>query len=850
MVVNKSKLAKRNKSKKTPKSQTIQDLSWFYSDIAFTTESMKRSKMWAAQMLFFMKLNSVPLVPQDKFLAYRKLSMLDINEQTYRDMIDPPTPQGGGGTAEYFAADFKANPINIHLDNIVRAKLAKMWETNKLQVNEIDKFSKTQRQKDKDRTIHQRVFREKISDLANELGLPPLSKSETAEEYISKLQGENGSKGADDISRILEQIRMKVKDDKTYALYERYAYKGEIERAFELWMEHDIINQNKWRLIGDMFNDDLKNFNRAVGRIYTDETSGRQIIEYIQPNRFYTNKFERYDGEDIIHAFHEKEITFADFVKQFGTTLTTEQLKEVFAINKISSSTASGHGLEWEQTSGRVRDNARIRIGYASILTQEAEKFSEEYINNRVPSFRPQPPTWEPDNESSKQKQKIYNVWYSFYYIPPPGEKFTRNSQASWQWQAQYIFNMKKDIDMYRYGVDYRYAKSQYVTWKDTRPSFMDISQAYMPKIHTLWHKFQNCIIQDTTGLAIDQDLILGFLNAVDEANVKNANNPNQPPTGGNGLDAAMQQWRSLKQGGMAMLKFRDKNGEIVVPDPSKLFVPINTGHLEKAEKYLQLLLQLYEQMKMALAQSDVTEGQMAKPRTVTAAIEASIESSNNAIFFLEKPAREFLIMFGERNVQWQLNVLKEYRKYGHSERWEEYCDVVGMANALMVEGIEDENNESLGITVSLEDTRAMRDYVFTLANQMASNKEISRDGLALVVDTLKFNPKYAIALLLLSASEQAEENAAREQLLFQQQLELEQTKLQTALALQGAKNQGEQDSIEKQAIMDSELQKELNNLKYQSQSALKAQTTQGRIIENQEKLKNEKELDAQKSLI
>src|SRR5262249_54910827 len=146
---------------------------------------------------------------------------------------------------------------------------------------------------------------------------------------------------------------------------------------------------------------------------------------------------------------------------------------------------------------------------------------------------------------------------------------------------SQYIFNIKKNMDMYRYGVDLRYAKSELVIWMDDRPSFTDIEQAFMPKIHTTWHKFQNCLVQDTSALAIDYDLIGGLLNAVDEANKNNLDSP-EKPTGGNGVDAGMQAWRSLKQGGMGFLKFRDKNGNVIVQDPTKLFVPINTGHLEK----------------------------------------------------------------------------------------------------------------------------------------------------------------------------------------------------------------------------------------------------------------------------
>lgn len=841
-------MAKANKSKSTPQNTPVTDLSYWYSDLAMMPQGFKESMLWCGQMLFFMKLNSVPLVDAKKATEYRKLNLLQLNRQTYVDMIDPPTPMGGGGKAEYFASDFKANPINIHLQNITDAKLDKIGTVNKLQVNEIDKFAKSQRQKDKDKIIHQRTFRDLIKNVIADIGgLPPISESESPEEYINNLSEEKGvGQSVDDVSRIIQQIQLQIKDSKDYALYERYVYKGEIERAFELGMEHYLINQNKWRIKSNYFNQDLRNFNRAVGRAYTDETNGRQTVEYIDPTRYYTNQFMEKNGEDIIHQFYEKDITFAEFIRQLGTTLTDEQLKEVFELNKYSGSI---HGLSWSEQPTTRRNNALIRIGYASVLTQEAQEFSEEYINNRIPSYKPKTTTWEPDTESAAHKQKIYNVWYSFYYIPPPGEQLTKNSQASWEWQSKYIFNIKKDIDMYRYGIDMRYAKSTFVVWKDERPSFTDIEQAFMPKIHTTWHKFQNCLVQDTTALAIDFDLISGLLNATDESNVKNPNQPDNP-TAGNGVDAGMEAWRSLKQGGMGFLKFRDKNGNIVVPDPSKLFVPIDTGHLEKAERYLQIILQQYEMMKMALAQNDITEGQAPKPRTAVAGIEASIEASNNAIWFLEKPVREFLIMFGERNLQWQLHMVKEKKVYDYPDRWNEYKEVVGLANALMVEGIEDLDPEDLGITVSLEDTTSMQEYVFQLANEMAKNKEVSRDAVALVVDMNRFSWKYGISILMLSAKEQAEENAAQEELNHKRQMELQQMQLQTAIALQGAKSQGVQAEIQTQGVVDYKLQEQANAEKFNSQSQLKNQNTQNRILENDARENKKAEVENQRSLI
>lgn len=838
----------KSKTKKPPIDQPIQDRSFFYSDLAMMPSSLKESKTWCAQSLFQMKLNCVPLVDFKKCRDYRELNLLNIDRQTYVNMIDPPTPLGGGGTAEYFASDFKANPINIHLQNIVRAKLDKIGFVNKLSVNEIDKFSKSQRQKDKDKILHQEAFRDLIKDIIKEIGgMPPISDSETPDEYVNNLINKDGTgKSVDEISRLVQQIQTQVKSSKDYAIYERYVYKGEIERAFELGIQHYLIDQNKWRIKSEYFIDDIRNFNAAVGRAYTDETSGRQIVEYISPDRFFTNVFYEKNGEDIIQCFYEEDIPFAEFVRQFGTTLTDEQLKQVFELNKING---AGHNIAWSNAPTKQRNNALIRIGFASVLTQEAQdSFTEEYMKSPIPTYNNEPLTWQADKDSAKHKQRIYNVWYSFYYVPPPGEQLQRNSQASWGWQSQFIFNIKKDIDMYRYGVDLRYAKSTFVVWKDLRPSFTDIEQAFMPKIHTTWHKFQNCLVQDTTALAMDSDFLTGLLNAVDEANDKDAN-PHQP-TGGNGLDAGMQAWRSLKQGGMGFLKFRDKNGNLVMQDPNKFFVKIDTGHLDKAEKYLAIIIQQYEMLKIALAQNDITEGQTPKPRTPVAAIEASIAASNNAIWFLEKPVREFLIMFGERCVQWQLRIVKDKKIYDYPDRWNEYKDVIGMPNALMVEGIEDLDPEDIGLTVNLEDPEAMQNYVFTLANEMAVNKEVSKDAVALVVDANRFNWKYAMAILMLSASQQEEEMAAKEEIAYQRQMELQQMQLQTATALEGAKTQGKQQEILKQGEVDSALQTQLNQEKYQTQSQLKKETTINRMAETNNKLDKENELENQKTIL
>lgn len=839
-------MAKYNKPNKSLQNTPVQDKSWWYTELMSMPPEAKLSAIYQAQMLFFMKMNSNVFVEQKKAATYRRNNILDIDSGLYKQMIDPKTPMGGGGTAEYFASDFKALPISTHLRNIRKAKLDKIGIINKPQVNEINKFSKSQRQREKDKYIHKQFFRDLISAVAKDLGLPPLSKTQSAEEYIARIQNKKDDGSTDDLSRIMEQIKLQINDDKDYQLYERYVYKGEIERAFELGIQYYLINQNKWSIKSQLFNEDLVNFNRACGMWYVDNTTGRPVVKYLDPARLYTSPFLQKDGDDLMYWFYEEPIPFSDFMRQFGDTLTDEQLKQVFLLNKSSG---GGHGLDWDCGSQR-RNNALIMTGFASFLSQDSDDFSEVNDDNGNGLWIPAKSTWVPDPESSTQKRKVYNVWYSFYYIPPPGEYVARNQQADWVWQSNYIYNAQKETDMFRFGVDRRYAKSALVIYREDSPSCTDIEEAFMPKIYNTWHKFQNCLVQDTNAVIIDEDFVLGILNAVDESNPINPNQPNNT-TGSNGINAGLETFRMMRQGGIAMMKFRDKNGN-VIPNmkPQDFFVNLDTGHIDKAEKYLQLILQQYELLKVSLAQSDVTEGVGAKPRTNELSIEASIEASNNAIWFVEFPVREFVVMYSERCIQYIINLVKDKKVYNYEDRWRNFEEVVGLAQSLMVEGIADVAPEDIGITVSLMDTTAQQEYIKQLCLEMQANNKMSFEGAMLAIETASINYKYAYALMALFVKEQKEEDAAREDMLFKQQQALQKGQLDIAMALQGAKNEGKQGEIQTQGKVDSILQEQINELKFQTQSMLKNQTAQLKKDDTDNKLQKEHDLKQQDSLV
>jgi hypothetical protein len=805
-----------------------------------------KGALWCAQALFFAKLNNELFLTTDKKIKYRNLEKGIIDKQQYKEIIDPKLPDGSGGNAEYTASDWDDCPISQHLDNILRAKLDKLGTTNKIQVSTIDKFSVSQKQRDKSRVIWQREFRKLINDNLKLLDLPQMKESENPFAYVKNLGKDDSKKMIDSVDTLLDYIKSQIRDEHDLALYEAYIYKGDIEIAFELGIEHFLINLNKWSAEkADWFNNDLKHFNKACGRWYTDDTTGRGVVDYMEPDELRTSAFHRKNGEDIIYWFHEFDKTFADFVRELGTQLTENQLQEIFELNKkyqgpSGGNISGGHGMEWGQAGNFKGSNAKIRIGYFSLLTQDADTFSEKLVDGKIGAYklrkldwRPHPNT--PNDYKEEPRTKIYNVWYSCYYVVPPYGKLTTNTIQDWAWQSQYIFKLKKDIDMYRYGVDARYAKSTLVVWKDeTRMSYTDIKESFMPKIRTAWHRFQNSLVSDVSGTFIASDLMLGILKSVDEGNKKHADSKRKP-TGGNGRDAGITAWRMFRQSSMSWHSFRDENGKMIL-EPQKLFVEYDNKQLDRAERYLKIILDQYNLMTIALAQNDVSEGQDPKPRTAVAGIQAAMTASNNGMWFIEKPAMEFLVMFGERCVQFILAMVKERKKYGFVQRFEEFSSVIGLANSMMLESVEDLQAEEIGLTVTLEDVTAMKQYYLELTSQMLKDGQIGKEDVQMVISTIQQDYKYGAILLSLAAKKQEALQAKKEELAHQREMELGQQQLQIAKALQDAKGASKDKNIQTQGGVDSKLLELENTLKEHTMALQKQQLLNNKLKEGENK--------------
>lgn len=855
-----AKTARSQKSTvQTAAPPAVQDKSLWYTDLSSVAPEFK-NELWAAQALLYMKRSGGSRIFLDpkKAVLYRNTDSLDLDADVYKRLVDPVTPMGGGGEAKYFSSDWKSNPIYIHLKNIVKAEIQKTGK--QLEVNLTDKFAKTRRMNENYRILYQNAFRKLINQLAPTIGLPGISDGQDPFKWAQNLANKTPTaedqqkQPSDVIDKFIDLIKNQITDSQDMALYNEFIYKGDYEIAFELGIRYYIMDLNKWdERWADEFIDDILHFNKFCGEWYTDLITGRPTIERFIPEKLYTSPFKRKDGEDLMYYFIEYDVSFGDFTKTIGRNLSPQKLKEVFIWNKAQG---ARHNITWADAydysySNLTRDNAMIRVGKAAFLSQDLSV----QIEDTNSGYRMEAPNvnWRPMEDEShlNRIEKNYNVWRSWYYIPPT---LSELQNSEYTWQSGFIFQLQVNQDQQRYGEDGRYSKSPLVIYDNSsQATFTDITQTFMTKINYSWQGFQNCLVNDFDAVIFSDDFVGGLLSAVDEDNKINAGDPNNP-TGGNGQDAFMEQWKMIKQSGKGFLRMRDPKTGQPLMDANKLIVHIKNEYLAKAEQFLAIILQQYDLLIKSLALSPLTAGEEVKPRTPVAGLEQSLKASESATFFVQKPYEILVKMYGERMIRYILDICQE-AKEGFTKRFDEFMDNVGYANGLALEGLADIPPESIGMKVDYTDNTAKKQFIMELANEYVKTKELSEDFLYLILGT--DNWKYSFVLMRMAIKQRKKElqDQARQQ--QQDIMEQKQADLQIANAMQQAKDVGKDQNIATQGKVQMAVNKSLNQDKYQSQAALTSQKTQSKMSEAEQKAiltqqekKNEHDLQQQEAFL
>lgn len=795
-------------SKQIDRAKTVRYL--YYEDLHFIPVEMKSDPMWAAQCLIFSKYNSRQLLDNDKAKKFRDIDDGKIDEKLYKKILDPILPDGSGGKAEYVVADWKANPIYLHINNIVEANMEKI--PMNMYCKAVDEFAMEKQQKENMRILGRKQFVKYINDFNGQLGFPKLKPSEDPYTYArqmqQRLQGGNVAKAkSKDIPMgLMDSIKSAITDNEDLALFNEFVYKGDVEIAIELGIKH-YMTANKFPRIGERMIRDLRSFNKCAGRYYTSQTSGLPTLERLDPVDVWTSPFSQADGSDITAWFIEYDVTYSDFLRMFGANRTPEELRAIFDHNKRYG---SSHGVDWDRSRTSERMAAKIRIGYHEWQSQDCEVHAEGEVRGNL-SYRKKPSDWQPKKNAPSKKERIsknYNVWYKCYYLPMSIRSAGTLAVEDFEWQSQYIFDFGKLQDQQRYGEDDRYSKSSLVVWQGKGMSFGEIMDRYMPKIHLLWQKYQNHITRTDVFKIYGDELMEAMMELTDDANK-------------NGKDSKLEWMRMLEQTGAGVSKFQSEKGDPV--DPVKVFT---VGHMRAATEILNQIQLLYQQMTVALGISDVREGIDPKPRTSLGGLQLAMDASNNATYFIEKAYVDVYIEFANRLMQYIIMVAKE-----GGQRLEQFKHIVGQANGMLLESIKDIPQHQLGLHLENVNTDQQMQYLRNLAEQLVKAQMMDLEVLNLLVKV--DNYKYAAVLMIMKYKQKVREKQQEQQMMHQQAMELKQMDLDIEMQKIKQRWDGEAMVVELGKQWDMKIIQMEDRLKANTQMLMKDVIKNNRIEEH-----------------
>lgn len=746
---------------KNPSSET-EGRTLYYDDLHFIPTKDKNA-YWAAQCLYFNKMVSTPFIDPKMVGFYRNLEAGIIDEKLYRQFVDPKMPDGSGGKAEYFKANWQTCPIYMHLEYIKEAQLEKMPFRATCKAS--DEFAKLKQMQENDKIIGGRYLRNYLNEINPQFGIRTLQPDEDPFAFVAGINA--GSIPADMLAQasknktappanptdIVQALKAKISTNDQLAIYNQYLHKDGVEAAIEIGIKEYMETINKFtQSILPRFIADTKNFNAHLGRCYTSTTTGRLIFEYQEPAEVRIGPCKKNDLSDNTIYLREYDISFGEFVQMAGGELSPEQLKMVFIKNR------NYHNVQgYENLTTFQRNSARIRIGYHEFESQNMDVYAD-YVASGNKKFIKVEDDYNPSKKgtevyNSKRVERHYNVWYKHYYIPLD-QLFSVAGTTSFEEQAKYIFGFGLVQDQQRNGFDNEYAKGTFFGWRSNRFSQARIEHSIMPEIVKTWQFFQNDLsVSPSDGAIWAEDVINNMMKYIDSS-------PGATPA-----QKKMQVLKFLRQTNSAIANFTKENGTEGGIIETKTHEKVQLNSLDTAEKRLNILMTLYELIVRSLGFNQVEEGQAPPPRQAVKGIDLSMMGSSNASYYIEKAIITSRLTAAERT----MNFIKAIVDEGEgSPRFEEFKNMVGEANAMAAESIKDIPLHSLYMFLENEMDDDFKQQIYQTADEMVKAQIIApQQALFLkMIDNAKF--AYAILAIEIQAGQialqQSQEYARQQQ--------------------------------------------------------------------------------------
>lgn len=807
------------------------DVLLYYNELHFIPVEQK-DKVWAARVLMFNKYHSRPFMDPNKAMLIRKDLAGELDEAYHKKRIDPEF-----GKAEFFSADFKANPIDRHIDEIIENTI-KQIAVN-LSVKAVDEYSISNKEANNRKIMGRSLLRNIINQINTALKFPLLKNSDDPFKYISNMQAQVSGQGAAPVAPataagknkfgsvrksglpndVAQTILNQITSSDLLGVYNEYLHKEGVEIACELGMDYYLNVKNKFQFNhAQPIISNILAFNKCCMRLYTSETTGTPVLDRYEPDEIMISEYSKRDISDHYHWHREWNITYSEFIRQFGGELEKQHLIDIFQLNNRNNGTAVTG-----TNSINAINNAMINVGYMEFQSQDMEVYAD-YKSNGNDRYKKMPSDFMPGYRKdangnqvkddkvtdSKRDESHYNVWYKCYYIP---YYLSKNDLGTFDFvkQARFIFKFGKLQDQERWGDEERFARSSLVGFYSNKMPFQEIKKTYMTEINHLWQLIQNDISNiHPHGLNWAYDVIVNMVSTVDAANANNKN--------------GVEEWAAkVKQTGTAITKvLRNAAG-----DPIANFQPfteIKTGHLEAAMAKMEAIAGFYDQMLKALGQNDISEGAAPKPRTNLGSIQLSLGASGKSTYFIEEAFTDIITCLGNKLLVYFKDIVED----GPSDRLQELEDLVGQANYAALMEIKSIPMRNLGLYVENTMTADQKTMVMELASSMASAGTL--DVQTALFLTMIDNLKQAYAILVFAKDKMDKQLAAKEQQQQQNQMALINAQTQSDMAKIKLQGQIKEDLQKMLGTIEQQLEMMVINLKGHWQMASKEQIKNNRI--------------------
>jgi hypothetical protein len=176
----------------------------------------------------------------------------------------------------------------------------------------------------------------------------------------------------------------------------------------------------------------------------------------------------------------------------------------------------------------------------------------------------------------------------------------------------------------------------------------------------------------------------------------------------------------------------------------------------------------------------------------------------------------------------------QEAKELNSPDRYEEFRNVLGVTDGLLIEGLEDTPPESIGLSIDYTDPSGKKEMVLKLAENLVAQGKLDEDILYLILGADQW--KYAFCLIRMALTKKKKEMAAREEMIHQQKMEEKDADLKIAQALTAAKGQAKDLNIQNQGKVDERLAALEDQLKSRTMASQKEQLKSNRMEQDNNK--------------